>query len=214
MFDESYEHDKRSGHATKVTVGGCIADAGAWVVLSGEWAAALERFEVSAFHMTDFEANQRAFRGWDQYPERRHALLATLLDIGTRYIRHFLGVAREVENASGKEAEAYRLCVSDLVKQLAGTEHQRHRCRFSIVFAKQSAFRAEMCRIAIEKDGGERFGSVSSNEPESMSPLQLADIVAYEISRAQRFGGPERYPFRRLRDVARHGYGTFSLSWR
>jgi hypothetical protein len=213
MFDESYQHSKETGHASLVTVAGCAATAEDWYSLTLDWAAALEQYQIPAFHMTDFEANRGEFDGWEKTPDRRRSLLSSLLDTAGRHVHHFWGVARRVDNSDGSIAEAYRLCVDDMVKDLARDLHFRLGQKFALVFARHRNFDPGLVRQAIERQYPERFGSVSSDDPNAMCPLQVADLVAFEVRCKQRDRDGERYPFRRLRDAARAADGTFSLSW-
>jgi hypothetical protein len=212
MFDESYQHAEGTGHASRVTVGGCAAGASEWYALTMEWAATLEHFGVAEFHMTDFEANKGLFKGWENYPDKHRALLGSLLDVATRHVHNFWGVVRDVENSEGKIGEAYRLCVDDLIKDLARGMYPRQSQKYALVFARHREFRPDLVRAAIEREYPEHFGPVISDSPKSMCPLQLADLVAYEVRCLQRDRQGERHPFCRLRDAAREAGGTFSLS--
>jgi hypothetical protein len=212
-FDESFEHSRETGHATRVTVGGTVASCEEWLALDAEWRAVLACFKLPEFHMTDFEANREQFEGWGKTPERRRDLLNSLLDIAARHLKHFFGVCREVETQGGNETEAYRLCVNDIIADLARYRSRELNDQFAIVFAQRKGFRIDLVRQAIEREGADRFGTIMSNRPIDMCALQVADIIAYETRCIQR-DRPERYPFRRLRDMARRAGGSFSLTWR
>ena len=49
--------------------------------------------------------------------------------------------------------------------------------------------------------GDARLGTVGTDNPANLCQLQAADIIAYEISRMQRDGVPQRYPLRRLEEL-------------
>jgi hypothetical protein len=211
-FDESYEHSRETGHATRVTVGGSVASCEDWLALDAEWCALLNRFRLAEFHMTDFEANRGPFKGWEKTPERHRDLLAPLLDVIERHLKHFFGVCREVESEGGNETAAYRLCVGDVIAELARYRSPQLNDEFAIVFARRKGFRIDLVRKAIEREGADKFGPITSDRPINNCALQVADIIAYETRCIQR-DRQERYPFRRLRDMARAGGGSFSLTW-
>src|SRR5437868_14206582 len=72
-FDES-------GHSAStrvVAMGGAISGPKLWEEARLKWKAALDRFGVRVFHMTDFENRQGEFGGWDE--KRKRGLLAELM---------------------------------------------------------------------------------------------------------------------------------------
>jgi hypothetical protein len=210
-FDESYEHSPETGHATRVTIGGSVASCDTWIALEADWRAVLARFALPEFHMTDFEANRALFTGWEKTPDRRRDLLESLLDVMERHLRDFFGTTRELEPGEKNETVAYRLCVGDVIAELARYQSRRLNDEFGIVFARRKGFRTDLVRRAIEREGEEKFGPVISDRPIKIPALQAADIIAYETSRVQRAGRPERYPFRRLCEAALRSGGFFSL---
>lgn len=214
-FDESYQHSAETGHATRVTVGGAVASCSEWLGLESEWQhVLLRRFKIPEFHMTDFESNQGAFSGWKETPDRRRELLATALGVIERNgLKHFFGVSREVEDTSGHETAAYRLCVDDLIAELARYKSQQLDDQFAIMFARRQGFRIDLVRQAIEREGKDKFGPIISDRPVNVCALQVADLIAYETRCIQR-DWPERYPFRCLREIAVRGGGSFSLTFR
>lgn len=213
--DESYQHALGSGHAVRVTLAGAVATCPEWLGLESQWQHELLRpFKIPEFHMTDFEANRGIFAGWDQAPERRRDLLATALDIiQGNGLKHFFGVTREVADERGNETEAYRLCVDDLIVELARYKSHQLNDQFAIMFARRQGFRPDLARQAIEREGAEKFGPIISDRPVNVCALQVADLIAYETRCIQR-NRPERYPFGRLREIAARSGGSFSLTAR
>jgi hypothetical protein len=210
-FDESYEHSPETGHATRVTVGGSVGSCDEWLKLDAEWRAVLARFDLTAFHMTDFEANEEKFKGWEETPDRRRELLNGLLATIDGHLGNFLGVTRELEPGEKNETEAYRLCVTDVIADLARYRSRIFEDQFALVFARRRGFRLDLAEEAIEREGAEKFGPIILDSPTRLCALQAADLIAYETSRIQRAGRPERYPFRRLREAALRSGGFFSL---
>ena len=212
-FDESYEHSPETGHATRVTVAGSVAPCDQWLALEAAWNDILRRFKIPEFHMTDFEANRGLFEGWKERPERRDLLVALLAVMGI-HLEHFFGVSREVEDSEGNETEAYRLCVTDIIAELARYKSRQLNDQFALMFARRKGFRLDLVEEAIEREGADKFGPIMTDRPINVCALQAADIVAYETSRIQRSGRSERFPFCFLRDAAARVGGSFNLSCR
>jgi len=90
-----------------------------------------------------------------------------------------------------------------------------------MVFAKHREFKpsriAEFFDLWDDRDGRLVFGGVG--DPIRLLPLQVADIVAYELSRWAREQRPEedRYPLRRLKEAFGHKQklksARFILEW-
>ena len=216
MFDESYEHDRVTGHATRVTMGGCVGSFEAWQCFTLDWAKALEMVGIEMFHMADFEANQGEFRGWGDDQPKRRRLLAHLLDILTEYVTVYIGAEARVETPGDPTREIYRKLVIDCLKNAARDVGYRGEQKMAIVFARHRDFSVEkaLAYKAVVDSFEPIFGPITVDDPLRMCPLQAADIVAYEMSRIQRPGAPERYPFCRLRDAARAAGTPFTISSR
>ena len=60
-LDESRKHDEVSGTDVKVIVGGAIAHADQWSILSKEWKAILDSYNIDCFHMSKFESRKGEF---------------------------------------------------------------------------------------------------------------------------------------------------------
>jgi hypothetical protein len=209
-FDESGEHEAASGRLARLTFGGGIAPFEAWEMLSMEWAAMLEEVRVPMFHMADFEARQPPFREWPEGKRRR--VLNALLDIAITYVPTFLGYT--ATPGCGKPAlqDAYESNVAKLIKDAAiETFHSQE--PMTLVFAKHKQFSATKISryfdLWNDGDGRLTFGGVA--DPLVVCPLQVSDIVAYELSREIRQVRPEqmRYPLRRLAKEAR----SCKLTW-
>jgi hypothetical protein len=66
FFDES----GHSASSRVVAMGGALAGPKQWAEVRRKWEAALGKFGVNVFHMTDFENRQGEFRGWDEIRKR------------------------------------------------------------------------------------------------------------------------------------------------
>jgi hypothetical protein len=85
----------------------------------------------------------------------------------------------------------------------------------NLMFARQNRISLdELQRHAADYDyRGEMIGTITVGSPERYLPLQCADILAYEVSRAQRAGRDERYLMRYLIDGAKRKGGSFTISF-
>ena len=85
-FDES-------GHSAStrvVAIGGAMTGPKQWGEVRPRWKAALDKFGVRVFHMTDFENRQGEFSGWDE--DRKRGLLSELI-ISVENIVFLMGAA-------------------------------------------------------------------------------------------------------------------------
>lgn len=204
-FDESGEHDRITGNLTRLTVGGALATAEAWAALSMEWAATLRSANISAFHMTDFEGRKKPpYDAWSE-PERRR-ILSALLDIAIRHVPTFIGYTVEPAPDEPALKYTYESNIGKFLKDAArGTFHSQE--PLTLVFAAHPEIKA--ARIGRyfdlwdDGDGRLKFGGVG--DPNMLCPLQVADIVAYELHCFSRKEQPEgmRYPLKRLSKEAK-----------
>ena len=58
-----------------------------------------------------------------------------------------------------------------------------------------------------------RIGTQTVANIDNVAPLQAADILAYEMARAQRADRPERYPFKRMQEAAKAGQLQMTIKW-
>ena len=195
-LDESGSHNSKSGYLEHLVLGGGIADFPAWEALSLDWAATLEAFEIPMFHMADFEARVAPFEGWCNI--KRRALLSGLLDITVKHIPFFFGVVDKSDKPGFRPR--YEANLAKTIKEMwLGARNMRE--PITVVFAAHEKIRAELMGRAFDfwnRDGDLRFGGFA--DPVHICPLQVADIVAYELCRAAR---PvklkrRRYPLERL----------------
>jgi hypothetical protein len=202
-FDESGEHDRETGHLRRLTLGGCIAPLDAWQRLDAEWNSALVTAGIKMFHMTDFERYRGEFEGWDK--EKHNRMLNCFLEIIGRHIRHCFGFTTGVGNGSPKTFSAhYEDCLVDCLVHVANASAQKFKNEISVVFAKQRDFRPPRIERYFDliNFGDSQLASVTFDEPISNRPLQVADIIAYEVQHIQRDDSREdRYPLKRLQQL-------------
>ena len=198
-FDESGEHQPKTGKLCRLTIGGGLSTLENWQRVEREWRAALDGEAVSVFHMTDFEANRGQFAGWDKAKHQR--LLAKLLDIVITEKMHVIGISTGVLEESGAFRTAYARVVAHAINGACTGNHLifSDAARVNLVFARTKDF--GMARIGAYCDqikvAYPQLGVCASDDPSNCVPLQVADLIAYEVSHIDRSPKP-RYPFTRL----------------
>ena len=201
-LDESGVHDPSSGHLRRLLVAGGISSSESWKALSVEWRAVLSASNIPMFHMKDFEARKGCFAQWPE--ERRRDLLNSLLDIALRYVPAFWGVA-DPPLAPGAQGLFKRSYITDAAKTVSemGVLSSLTNLPITLILARHRDIRPSLMNRLCERTNVQ-FGAF--DDPITCCPLQVADIVAYEFSRALRTNKPvrERYPLSRLK-TARSG---------
>jgi hypothetical protein len=204
-LDESGEHSPQ-GSLIRLTLGGGIASAEQWGQLEGPWKEALAEAGVSTFHMADFEAWAPPFdfrlSDGSRDREKHNRLLNALLDTIIAHIDQLVGFVGAESCGKPEFEDAYAANVAKAVKHGLIDAYQSGE-PIRMVFAKHRDFKG--ARIAKffeqwDEPGRLEFGGIA--EPCDLPQLQVADIVAYEMSRWFRDQRPDedRYPLRRLKE--------------
>lgn len=201
-FDESGEHDKCTGHFTRLTIAGAIAPCEVWQIFSARWKVILQKAGITTmFHMVDFENRRGPFVGWSE--EKRRIVLNQLLDEIIEAAPEIVGFVAEPEPGRHALKDSYDSIIAKMTKEAAIGAFSSA-IPVTMVFAKHKDFSAK--RIGEYFDlwndtGRLKFGGVA--DPNSVLPLQAADIIAYELSRWGRRDRPydDRYPLRKLKDA-------------
>jgi hypothetical protein len=225
-YDESGEHGP-TGELLNMTIGGCFSSLERWREFDAAWKAALAAESLSYFHMTDFEAWEGPFNftlpDGSRDKEKHNRLLNALLDIMLEHIDGFFGfgaVSMFEPNAPRKDLTHRRLmtdCMHGAIKNAVLDVADDYQQPLNLVFGKNSHFpERDMNGLVDFYDYGAAKGRIetcTTGDPKKISPLQAADIFAYEMARAQRKGRPERYPFQKLLDGAKVRNLRFLMYW-
>ncbi|HEX5327797.1 MAG TPA: hypothetical protein VFW75_14100, partial [Acetobacteraceae bacterium] len=164
--------------------------------------AALRHVDITMFHMTDFEADRGEFHGWkENRAADRTWLLNELLRLIIDNVPSWVGFVSRPEGATEKFKAVYKRGIVDSMTLLAREAGKSDDEALALVYASHP----EYPRATIEKHFGDigmydpRLRTCAILAPLDAPPLQAADLVAYELSRAQRADGPIRYPLKRLK---------------
>jgi Protein of unknown function (DUF3800) len=210
-FDESGTHD-----GSKVlTVAGYIGDPAAWVHFEGEWRAALEEYGLEFFHMNKFAAGAPpVYARWTR--EQRLDNLKRLIDLTNRHAYASVGVCVPLESfqslvppdaqefLGGPYGFAAIACFFETARLV-----RAHRSDGWISYVLESGgpdpgvvanhFKRFMQRPELRQYL--RLQSLRFDDKRVFTPLQAADILAYELYRhlPKQLGNDLRLP--RLRNL-------------
>ena len=198
-IDDSNIHDRVTGKAETIGLGGGIASFYNWRALEDAWHKELSREDISSFHMTDFESYNKQFKGWSV--ERHERLLDALLCIIRTNMVAFVGYSVPV--SPGKVfTETYKAALGRVLHYCGQTAISLGESKISLIFAHQPQVKSG--RIASFLDlAGPAFPEIASftgANSNDCCALQAADLLAYELVRWR--GVPDlagaRYPMRYL----------------
>ena len=221
-FDESGLDDR----SPSFWLAGYVAHISNWFEFSRAWNHAIENHGVDTLHTTDLVNGWKTFSGWP--PERRTALLDDVISIINSSDIHGFGAGvvkadyeRAIVNTGfSKEAGwtpewwrqpyllAFQQCVVGVVLKadvLAKSE------RINFVFDQQGTYGSRCQSVfASMSDGavwprGDRLGSVEFRPKRGCTPLQAADLLAYELRKRldHRLTEPERAVRRSMARLSR-----------
>lgn len=178
-----------------VAVAGFIAPDKQWSRFQAEWEKVLQQEGISFFHATDWENRQGQFKGWDN--NRRIAVYKKLIGIIQRRIT--IPVLTAVNTADYAETKLwetvqeefpknpYGFCALTCMQIIAAWADQvKHDGPIAYVFEDGAVHRTELTSSlrSILKDEVNkrrfRFISLTYADKREFSPLQAADILAYE----------------------------------
>lgn len=194
MFVAYFDESGTQRGSPVVAVAGFLAPEKQWARLQVEWAKVLQDEKLSYFHMTDWENRQGQFKGWDN--DRRIAVYRRLIGIIQRRITIpvFSGVKTK-DYAEVKIWERFHnmpkspyafcsvMCMRLLVNWADAVGHQEP---IAYIFESGAMNRGELMagHSAIMRDEKNkrryRLGSFTYADKRELSPLQAADILAYE----------------------------------
>ena len=223
-YDESGEYDFK-GTLVNITIGGLFAPLDRWQAFDGAWQKALADEGLTYFHMSDFEAWKRPFdfklSNGERDKAKHNRLLTALLDILLDQVDGLYAFGAvsmyDPDKPPLTHAALMEDCVGGAIKNAVLDVADFYQEPLNLVFGKQKHFGESKIRRFVDfYDYGDEQGRIRSSrmaEPKDVRPLQAADILAYEMARAQRAGRPERYPFQRLIDGAKARDLRMVMTW-
>lgn len=202
---------KSNDPAESITcIAGAIAPLQAWEELETEWKEVLQRFEVPYLHMKEYAHSSPGspFDKWNGNEEIRTAFLSSLMDIMARKVYAVIGTTVPNEDfhrlsfAQQRQViDPYFMCFQQIMLAAGVNAFAEFKSvgrsleipsselpngeKIEVVFSKQDEFRstAELFYRAIQ-DGmtiGPMLGSFTWASYKDVIPLQVADLIAYEV---------------------------------
>jgi hypothetical protein len=202
-FDESGLHKKAPAVLDWLVLGGAIATESEWESIIKEWDDALAHYEISVFHMADFEADEGEFKKFKNNKDDHKRLLKRLIDPVADNIKYVFGVT----NWTGRYRKDYRqihlACVKDVFTACSQLP-QSYSDKISIVMAKHKDIKPKSVDDLFESMLGSNdwFSTCTVADVVDYRGLQVADMLAYEMCRSIRENGPVRYPLKRIKEKA------------
>jgi hypothetical protein len=189
-FDES---DSSSASA----VAGIVSTADKWRGFEGDWSRLLDKYHLSALHMKDFAHSRGEFSSWAGDDEKRRQFLGRVIEIMGRRCQWCIGIVIDRKAFSkiiSPEEDVSSFYSSEYTQAafmaLLLTGKWSARCRLehpvNFVFDRGNRNRPSFQRAYDHLYANEEERSLSSIGPLSfaddvaVSPLQVADFVAYE----------------------------------
>jgi hypothetical protein len=145
-YDESGEYDQR-GVLLNMSMGGCVSRIERWEAFRDAWMEVLNKYGLTQFHMTDFEAWVPPFDfklpNGTRDKEGHNALLNKLLSIMLNHIEGFCAFTAG-NQISMEPQRAHQLALEDCTASAVGHAvndlwHQ-YREPINLVFGKQKHF--------------------------------------------------------------------------
>jgi hypothetical protein len=194
--------DESGGIDTPVfSMGGFVSDETQWKRFDREWRKMLMEFRIRGMHMNELSHSQGEFKGWSKH--KKDALMHRAVFIIKSRILFPVGTALSMQNyleivpvdIRNKLGDPYYLCLRSLILSMM-EQCRRHsiRERVSFVFDRKAKFskRAveiynnfkEADELSVEEKG--ILGSSSFDDDIDITPLQAADVLAYELNKYHR----------------------------
>lgn len=211
-LDESGIHEG----SPVITVAGYFARPKQWQAFTRAWNRILKPAGIKCFHASDCQALQGEFKGWDKAD--RDNLVAQLLPIIPQHAGAGLAISlvlEDFENAlTGREelrqylGEPYGACFQWLISTVLDTTQRAGTKEAIAVFHEQNDLQGVALRafayLQRRKDANKNLRSLTFGSKETYTPLQAADILAYEVGkRLLRPCGPGRRSFQAITPVGR-----------
>jgi hypothetical protein len=182
-FDESGEHDQ-TPH--RLTIGGLIAPLSDWQAFEVAWDAALQRHNRRSYHRRDFAGDDSEF-----------------VKIIAEHVPLVVGFSATPQPPREKVSEAHEAYEATLVDCLLRVAQVSQDQQIAVMFANHSEFKPQnlLRYFEIVNWNSAQLRGPYFDNPNAVSPLQAADLVAWEL----RTGEGEK----RLR-----GFGCRVFRWR
>ncbi len=182
-----------------VTVSGCLAPEARWKTFESKWQKMLGKEGLPYFHMTDFEAYQGHYRDWTKTRHNHLFKKIARAITGKAKFAFGRGVAHEdfawaqSQKSILQDFSPFTFCASQCFHAIAEwAKRHNHNNRIIYIFESGDGFNGELLALKdlIESSQArlERYRwagmhilpKVMNNPPHPLTPLQAADVWAFE----------------------------------
>jgi len=182
-----------------VTVAGCLATVERWKTFQTKWQALLDKEGLPFFHMTDFEGYHGHYKGWTQKRHKHVFRKVAKAIVGRVDFAFSRGVAHDdFEWAQTQQPilshwSAFTFCAAQCLHAVANWAiKHNHDGPIAYIFESGDGFDGELNEfktlIESSEDRMKRFRwaglyilpKVKANPPFPLTPLQAADVWAFE----------------------------------
>jgi len=196
MFTAAFDSAGTEHDQPFLVTAGFISSANDWIEFDERWRARLSRDDIKYFHMVEFAQSTVQFEGWKNDEPRRRALFADLLELISTYAYRRFGCAISTHRWSSRmsktNVEQFRInayCVAGMISVARvdkWARQERIGTPVGIVFEDGDIGKGMLqTRLSPRKPDPE-FRKKKDELRDGVlipafTPLQAADLLAYEI---------------------------------
>jgi hypothetical protein len=182
-----------------VTVSGCLASVARWKTFDSKWHKMLRKESLPYFHMTDFEAYQEHYKDWNK-AKHKHLFkkIARTITGQTKFafgrgVAHDDFVWAQSQNALLQGFSPFTFCASQCFHAVAEwAKRNTHSNSIVYIFESGDGFDGELLVLKdlIEHSPARKkryrwaglhiLPKIMDNPPHPLTPLQAADVWAFE----------------------------------
>jgi len=191
-----------------ICIAGAISPLKAWENLEKEWKSILISFDIPYLHMREYAHSTGPFNKWKGQEEVRQEFLGSLMDTMDRNVMSVIGATvpkddfnRLTTDQQQKVSDPCFLCFQQTLHSAASTAFAetmttgmtrrlqvpdpQHVEKIEVIFSRQDEFRSDMNALYDKMRRAARIGAMLGSFSwaffKDVIPLQVADLIAYEM---------------------------------
>jgi hypothetical protein len=201
-FGAYWDESGTGKDVSTLTVAGLIASPERWDEFAKDWGAALSEWKLPFFHMVDYCAGQGFYKGWEE-PERTTRitrLIDIILDTAVGSVGITIPKALYVDTmpehlaayVGGPLGTASYSCMIEAAGLMRGTLEMTGELTINHMFEMGAVGQGKVAafhRYECGRDSRREqlcLGGFSQDDKRKYSPLQAADILAWELNKYAR----------------------------
>jgi hypothetical protein len=124
------------------------------------------------------------------------------------------GAVTMSEDSAKAHSLAIEDCISSSLRHAYTAIHESYDQSISLVYDRSNHISDSRIHDLAWSHATKRVKSITTGNSRELTPLQAADIFAYEMARAQRDTDRQRYPFTRMVKACRENRLRMGITWR